>query len=428
MILEVWTMALSHFATIHDTFAALAVRLLFDPRTCDHLRSSLSHVLRRAMLSCRQQKDHSAVQVMESMVVDQVQTVRKDLRRSSRKRKRSQESSPQLDVRALASIGQVLLLVPSKDFASAVEFGDVSKTLSSKTSARDFLLLALACYCHQRIDTSLIQQAFSLVHGREDEAASTSTSKTAAAEALLVAYFSQQACAEDSNDALNLPFWKGLIEQVLPSQTIGTQVCFAAIRALHTIGRRLSKSLPSDDPSQYVVPMYKTALTVDGSPSWPVRFHALSAFARFSYDAPEYCQSFLAQCLTPSTKIYFTHRLKRMVYNEGFANEKADTKKLLEKERNLHNQAMAGYISIAHVARIFNGPGEQLLIPIGSYVLRMKALGSRTTTVIFPPEKGSLDDIHAMLADDEEPPTIYQVTSSATTSKHGHVTIMMQPK
>ena len=117
-----------------------------------------------------------------------------------------------------------------------------------------------------------------------------------------------------------------------------------------------------------------------------------------------------------------------MVYTQALASEKADTKKLLEIERKLHSQAMAGCISTAKIARIFNGPGEQLLIPIGSYVLRMKALGSRTTTVIFPPEKESLEDIHAMLADDEEPPTIYRVTSSTTTQKHSNITIMMQPK
>eukprot|EP00977_Amphora_coffeiformis_P025113 scaffold18324_cov176-Amphora_coffeaeformis.AAC.5 len=354
----------------HEAFLGLIVGLLFDERTKDSLRQSLSEVVLR-MSASRKVKD-----TLQLFIVDRTETLLTTSSGASRKRKRNQ----------MACLASSILTVlrPVLSSAGPVELSPANpnksiKLLASKTFAEDDLVGLIRSFQETIADTR-------------------SLGKRVETEAMNILHLVQKYCS-DSGRGLSIE----AISAIVGVLTFCFDECATptlaakALEMLANLGESLQASITKVECDKILGMMHKLLR----SELWPLRTRCISAFMSFATTVAKADKNTVRDCLPKALQKTFQSRVKKVPFYL-----KADIAHVLVSYYN----TLSSKVKTKKTRRSVFPSQTTLHLSEGSFVVKMPTDGGREAIVVFPPGPDSLRDIEFMLGDESgDRPAVHQL-------------------
>lgn len=383
-------------------FLRLLTKLLFDKRTATELRRIISMLLRRLLKMDDQRQDDSTKiglrQLLSQELNDFLKTNICLVNPEARKRKRGHHLLSAADIRA------IFLALRSKESVNTTV--DMVSAIDSVASGRRYagkrhvLLLGLEVFardsCHDSIRNI---ESFCKIWNNSGEKQANNLQYSEYL-ALLGTAVSQEACLISRRKGRHLPEKSieklcGLLSVLHGKQMLETEfgnfypfvrLLFEAIDLVTVIGG----SVTPQTSVTILRGLSAMIFNLLSSEFWAIRVYGVTAVIEFVSTIPSAHKDIVPRCFPPHAQQMVQSRLRKSLSRQpGMALFESNLKTSTTLVWNRKNTETLFSVQKA------------VVVPFGSYFLRMPTQEGRHALVIFPPGNESLEDVRCMMGLDD---------------------------
>lgn len=358
---EIVTSILHLFAVEHCRyeegcpFLSLLVKLSMDGRTSVALKTGISNCLGRLLQS------QTLREKVKSFLLDGRISI---LNPSKRKRKLAQQSPPKMQISDVAAITRLVVDLPAYDAPLPVtkpsQFRQsVIQASMVATGLHSLIEIFFQCDKQQSVHDRRQITDLGVLVLRRIRTSIEKENRPSSAEVVRLCRILER-CERMSTKTLS------------PLE-------LERIRVLGAIGQVITEDTPSAQLEK-LVKSFSTLLSNENN--WLISAYAMTSFVRFASTIPAIHKRFLSECVPPKAQTLLKQRLQGRTDLSG-----------QDIIRSLQARCARGLIPQRIRSKCLLKKPNNILLPLGSFVISMPTQEGRSALVIFPPGEDSIKDI-----------------------------------